>query len=140
MPSDDWLEDLVDLFVQEGLGVKASLVAGDFGIFRDGRPKDRQHRLIILSRTGGTPDSEIAELRPRTFQVLVIGDKTDPEPAVLKADEIYEKISHKRLTLTGGRTFDYFLPLQLPTLIGPDENQNLMWSNNYRTQNKEEVS
>lgn len=134
------MDDLVKLFDQEGLGTEASTTAGVFGIFRDGRPMTKQHTLIILSRTGGVPDTEIPEIRPRTFQVLVVGDKANPEPAALKADEVYEKIAHKRLTRTGGRTFEYFLPLQFPALIGPDENDNFQWSHNYRTLVKEEVS
>jgi len=136
----DWLEDLADLFVQEGLGTKKSETAGVFGIFIDGRPSKKQHTLIILMRTGGPPDAEIAELRKRTFQVLVIADKTNPELGQQKSEEIYDAIANKRLTLSGGRTFDYFSPIQFPVSIGPDENGNFQYSNNYETQVKEEVN
>ena len=136
----DWLEDLADLFEQQGLGTKASTTAGVFGIFTDGRPAAKQHTLIILMRTGGTPDAEIAELRLRTFQVLVVGDRSDPSVAEQKAEAIYDTIANKSLTATAARTFKFFVPIQFPTNIGPDENGNFQYSHNYRTLVKEEVN
>lgn len=136
----DWLEDLADLFEQQGLGTKASEADGVFGIFTDGRPKDKQHTLILLSRTGGVPDTEIPEIRSYTFQVMVVADKQDPEPGYLRAREVYQKIAGRRLTASGARTFDYFLALQFPSFVGHDENDNLLYSHNYRTQVLEEVA
>lgn len=138
--ADDWLEDLADLFEQQSLGTKSSLTDGVFGIFTDGRPKDKQFPLILLSRTGGVPDTEIPELRLYTFQVMVIGDKANPEPAFLRAREVYQKIAHRSLTASGARTFKYFLPLQFPSFVGHDENDNFMYSHNYRTMVLEEVA
>lgn len=140
----DWLEDVATLMdVDLGIGVKqpAAVSAGEFAIFVDGRDKEIQSNLIQLIRTSSPQDDDIAEEHDRAFQVLVTGDKESPGPAVLKAEEIYDKLhTQVGLQTTGGRKFAVFVAQQSPSVIGKDENENFMASFNFTTKYREEVS
>ncbi len=143
--SDDWLKDvalLMEVDLSIGTRWDGSVPAGTFAIFVDGRSKKRQHTLIQLIRGTVPQDDDIAEEHNRGFQVLVTGDKQNAGPAILKAEEIYDKL-HTQVALTptgGSRTFAVFMAQQAPTLIGKDENQNIQYSFNFLTKYREEVS
>lgn len=143
--TSDWLEDVALLMdVDLGIGVKmpATVPAGEFAIYVDGRSKARQHTNIQLIRSTAPQDDDVAEEHHRMFQVLITANKQKVTPAILKGEEIYDKLhSQVALTPTGGsRTFDFFMAQQSASFVGRDENKNIQYSLNFLTKYREEVS
>ncbi len=144
----DWLQDMVQLFVDLSLGVEwdGSQDLVTWAIFRDGRSPKRQHTAIQLMRGSGEPDPDLVVVRRKTFQVMVTGDRrrtsTDTVNAAIKAQEIYDKIHTQVASVVTGsdRVFAVIVAQQEPTLIGRDENANFVYSFNVLTEFREEVT
>ena len=143
--SDDWLQDVAVLLADLGVGTRwtgeSSVPAGTFAIFRDGRSKIRQEEAILLLRSGGLPDEYLVQVRRHTFQVLIVGKRTDPETAAVKAKEVYDKLhaSVARTPTGSARIFSVFEAQAMPEFIGPDRNQNPQYSLNFLVEFREEA-
>ncbi len=140
----DWLEDIAVLLQDLGIGEvwDGSVAAGIFAIMLDKRAKKRQHTIIQLIRSGGSPDPDLVEVRKPGFQVLVIVNKRSVQPGIAKGRAVYDAL-HNRISLspTGSdRVFAWFQAQQEPSHVGEDDNGNFLYSHNYLTEFREGVT